>query len=240
MKPKGSSFTELFNNLEQWENTRSKIDFIGFADHVLWRSYTISERRSVFEIMNESGLSLALEVGAVKHWGFGALNAYFGGDMDRYGEAMFFIQHRDFWSRFEDEGAKIKAFALDEPLVDVMANLSLYGFENTERGRQEAFDWTLEQTARFIECVREQYPDAAIGDIQVFPHFSSDLVIDWIEALEARLRAGPSGRGQDFFRMDIDWADNRVYDFRSGNVRRSGWAEVKIIADYCKSGCRSA
>jgi hypothetical protein len=234
MSPKGNSFGELFNNLDQWRDTQSKIDVIGFSDHVLYRSYTPSERRVGFAAMAEVGIPLALEVGAIKDWGFGRLDAYHGGNKNKLGYSVFEDQHTNFWSRFASEGAKIKGFALDEPLVAVMGNPGLYGFANDAKGKQAAFDYAAEQTAQFIFAARESYPEAVIGDIEVFPHFSADYVIAWIDALEARL-VELSGMGQDFFRLDVNWADNRIWDFRSGSAANSGWAQVKRIEDHCRS-----
>jgi len=234
MSPKGNSFIELFANLDKWPATQSKVDVIGFADHVLYRSYTVSERRAGFAAMRDLGIPLALEVGAIKDWGFGWLNAYHGGDKSKLGYAIFEDQHTNFWSRFAAEGAEIKGFALDEPLVAVMGNPGLYGFSNTTQGRRDAFDFAVGQTAQFILAVQENYPGAIIGDIEAFPHFTADYIIAWIDALEAELlRIG--ARGQDFFRLDVNWADNRVWDFKNGNAANSGWAEVRRIEEHCRS-----
>ena len=252
MMPAANTFNEFFNSpehLDDWADTRSKIDIVGYADHEIMKRNTKEERISGFDTMNELGIPLGLEVGAVKEWAIAGggvdddINA--SGDLSKVGLKTFERQQDLYWSKFVEEGANIKAFTLDEPLSNVMNHSGLgagkenidYGFDTTtSEGWEEAFLYSIEQTAQFIEAVRAEYPDAAIGAIEAMPsNFTADILIRWNTLLNKRLEEGSSGRGQDFFRLDTDWNNNNRFDFRKGNVANSGWTEIKKLEDWCKS-----
>ena len=212
MMPRRNTFEELTTRLGEWQDTQSLIDVIGYADHNLNNLYSDTVLRNGFAAMNKAGLPLGLEVGAIKEWGLGR-------------EGTFRVQ-KPMWDRFISLGATIAGIVMDEPLVAVGAHAQ-FDFVGDADAR---FEYAVEHTAEFIKMVREDYPDWFIADIEVFPHFTADYVIRWIDALEARLKE-KGVRGQEFFRMDVDWNA-----FTSKNLTwEQGWLEVKRIEDHCRS-----
>ena len=257
-----NSFNMFLNTpdkLADWKMTQESIDIIGYADHEIMNRNSKADRIAGFAKLKDLGIGLGLEVGAIKEWaiaGGGVTegpNA--GGKLDIVGRKTFERQNELYWKHFVEEGAEIKAFTLDEPLSNVMnysgPNYQAkdyynpkcdYGFDTTtSEGWEKAFLYSVEQTAQFIEATRAAYPNAAIGAIEAMPsNFNADDLIRWNGLLETRLKAGSSGRGQDFFRLDADWNDNRQdnrgkLSFRGGDVTNSGWKEIKKIEDWCKS-----
>jgi hypothetical protein len=65
----GKCFRELFTKPDQWRQTRTKVDVLGYADHVLETQFTDAELRAWFPKMHEWGIEFGLEVGAVTPWG---------------------------------------------------------------------------------------------------------------------------------------------------------------------------
>ena len=253
MMPGASSFNEFLNNpagLDGWTYTQSKVDIIGYADHDIMKRNSAEDRIAGFAKLKEMGIGLGLEVGAVKEWAISGggvdddINS--GGNLGIVGKMTFERQNELYWKQFIEEGADIKAFTLDEPFTNVMNHCGLpadrqnvdYGFDkSTAEGREEIFQYSMEQTAQFMEATRAEYPHIAIGVIEAMPsNFDADTLIRWSAALNARLEAGPSGRGMDFFRLDVDWNNNgKGMDFRKGNAATPGWKEVKRLEDWCKS-----
>jgi len=225
MKPRGDSFVQFLTNLDQWETVQGMIDFIGYADHVLFRSYTSTERIAGFATLNQLDIPLVLEIGGVKHWGLNSDHSNY----DTIGRDIFYMQHYQFWQRFVAEGANIAGFAIDEPLVAVMFD-PIFNFIGDEEAK---FNFTVEQTAQFIALVRYYYPDAFIGNIEVFPSFSIDLNIRFVDALEARL-VELTGFGQDFYRMDVDWSP-LSFTGRVGPDHREAWAELVRFEQHLNS-----
>ena len=238
MMPKSGSFIELLDNdkLDQWQETLAAIDIIGYADHVLFGSrdedmrlipYPREVHEAVFEVMNQIGLPLALEVGAVKPWG-------------RTGLSAFTQQNNSFWKNFIERGATIAGIVMDEPLSAVFNRYDTHFADLIPENTPEAkFEYAIEETAYFMQLVREEYPDWFIACIGVYPNFDADETILWIDALEARL-AEKGVRGQEFFRLDVDWnAFGKNYTNALGQRRyiswERGWSEVKRIEDHCRS-----
>lgn len=176
----GRCFSELFTQPDLWEETRSRVNVIGYADHNLNRQFTDDELRTWLGMLDKWGLQFALEVGAVKPWGI-------------TGEATFQVQ-RSMWDRFQSLGARIYAIAMDEPLFCVRKDL------------KKADEYAVEQTAQFVALVRSKYPDIRIGDIEPYPFIPLADLIEWIDALETRL-SELNVAGLDFFRLDVDWVN---------------------------------
>lgn len=197
----GQCFRELFTHPDQWKETRSKIDVLGYWDIQLDKQFTDDELSEWFAMLDKWGLKFTLEVGAVKMWAPKGKAAYYSG-LAR-------------WKRFMKLGCKIYAFALDEPFCCVRKEMN------------ESFEYAVEQTAQFIAKVRERYPDILIGDIEPYPFFRLDELIDWIDSLQARLKE-LNVRGMDFFRLDVNWA-GIIYGGESGS-----WEEVKKLEDACR------
>ncbi|MBL7223832.1 MAG: hypothetical protein ISS72_08265 [Candidatus Brocadiae bacterium] len=174
----GRCFRELFEQPDAWAETRGAIDVLGYADHVLNRQFTDEELAEWLPRLGEWGLTLELEVGAVKEWG-------------PTGEQTFNAES-PLWDRFQKLGGAISSIAMDEPLCCVRKSL------------QKPDEYAVEETADFIARVRERYPEVLIGDIEPCPFIPVPELIAWIEALQQRL-AEKQVRGLDFFRLDVDW-----------------------------------
>ena len=212
MMPLRTTFEELLTNTDQWRETRAVIDVIGYADHDLVRNYSDDVLRAGFAVLNELGLPLALEVGAVKEWG-------------TTGQGTFYAQ-QPMWEKFIDLGATIVGIVMDEPLVAVHAHPQF----NHIRGDAAKLEYAAEETAEFMRLVREDYPDWFIACIEVFPHFSANYMIRFINTLEEKL-AEKGVRGQDFFRLDVNWAAFQHFSM----PWLDGWRQARRIEDHCRS-----
>ena len=176
--PDGSSLRELFEHPDQWAETRSRVDVLGYADHILNKQFTDEQLRTWLPQLGKWNLKRGLEVGAIKPWG-------------TTGRKVFEIQ-RVAWERFQSLGGKIDSIAMDEPLCCVRRDLKLPD------------DYAVEETAQFIALVRNNYPDIRIGDIEGYPFLQAPDLIAFLDKLQARLKE-LNVRGLDFFRLDVDW-----------------------------------
>lgn len=174
----GRCMHELFHSPEQWVETRKFIQGIGYADHCFATQFTDAQLTSMFSLINQWGLSLGLEVGAVKPWGV-------------TGDATFKAEN-PMWNRFQSLGAKIAAIGMDEPFCAVRADI------------HKSDDYAVNETANFISLVRGRYPGLIIGDIEPYPFFTVEELTGWIDALQNRLKA-MNVQGMDYFRLDVDW-----------------------------------
>ncbi|MFI5381465.1 MAG: hypothetical protein ACHRHE_19375 [Tepidisphaerales bacterium] len=181
----GRCFRELFEQPEQWKDTRSLISAVGYADHLLNKQFTDEQLGKWLPMLQQWGLQLELEVGAVKPWG-------------TTGEKTFNIQRKQ-WDRFQRLGGRIHAIAMDEPLCCARKEI------------KQTDDYAVAETAAFIALVRQHYPDIRIGDIEPYPFIPLADQIRWIDALEKRL-ADMQIRGLDFYRLDVNWAEFTVFD----------------------------
>jgi hypothetical protein len=174
----GRCFRDLFERPDDWKQTRAAINVLGYADHVLNRQFKDEELRAWLPRLQEWGLKLELEVGAVKEWA-------------TTGEKCFAAE-APMWDRFQKLGGKVSSIAMDEPLCAVRNSL------------KKPDEYAVHETAAFIAQVRKRYPDMLVGDIEPAPYLSTPDAIKWIDALNARL-AELGVRGLDFFRLDVDW-----------------------------------
>lgn len=198
----GECFRELCTHPEQWKETAGRVNVIGYADHVLNKQFTDAELREWLPALEKRGLKLGLEVGAVKPWGL-------TGDKT-------FAAERPMWNRFQSLGGHIYALAMDEPLCCARNELK----------KPDAY--AVEQTAQFIALVRTNYPGVQIGDVEPYPSIPLADLIDWIDALQARLRQ-LGVHGLDFFRVDVDWVHFTVH------TNHGNWMEVKKLENACRS-----
>lgn len=176
--PDGRCFRELFTQPDQWKETRSLVDVVGYADHQLNKQFKDDELREWLPMLEKWNLRLALEVGAIKPWG-------------TTGQKTYDAQRKS-WDRVQSLGGKIYALAMDEPLCCARKDL------------KKSDEYAVEETAQFIALVRKNYPDMKIGDIEPYPFLQNSDLIPFIDALQARLKQ-MNVRGMDFFRLDVDW-----------------------------------
>jgi hypothetical protein len=195
----GSKFRELFESTpDSWRLTRSKIAGLGYADHWLNSQFTDEELRKWLPQIAKWGLKFGLEVGAVKPWG-------------TTGEKTFGIE-RKMWDRFIADGGTIDSIAMDEPLAACRDELHL------------PKEVAIEQTAQFVALVHRNYPKIKIGDIEAYPSFQADELLNFADAVQDRLKQ-LGVRGLDFFRLDVDWM-HFVVKTEAG---RFGWAGVRSV-----------
>ena len=177
--PDGRCLRELFQKPNQWKNTRSKIDVLGYWASLLNEQFKDDELKSMFAKVDEWNLRMAMEVQVLKEY-------------QQTGDLAFDISRKQ-WDRFYSLGAKFNTIALDEPFFCVRHVIKK---ENS---------YAVKETADYIEKVRKQYPDMVIGDIEPYPALSTQELIYWVEALNAEL-SKRGVRGLDFIRLDVDWA----------------------------------
>jgi len=174
----GRALRELFTHPDDWRATRSRVDVLGYADHLLNQQFTEAELRQWLPRLTGWGLKLGLEVGAVKPWAVTGRKA--------------FAAQTPAWDRFQTFGGKIYALALDEPLVCAREEL------------KQPAAYAVRETVEFISAVRAKYPDLKIGDIEGYPSSSLADLTNWVGAVETGLKER-GVRGLDFFRVDVDW-----------------------------------
>jgi len=197
---KGKCFRELFVRPDQWKETRTMVDVLCYADHQLNRQFTDDELRAWLPMLKKWDLKFGLEVGAVKEWG-------------TTGKRVFDVQRR-MWDRFQRLGGRIHAVAMDEPLFAVRKKL------------KKTDTYAVDETAAFVALVRKHYPDVLIGDIEPYPAIPLKDMVNWIDALQARLKQ-MNVKGLDFFRLDANWISFTVR-------QRGSWHEVKKIEHACR------
>ena len=152
--------------------------------------------------LQDWNLKLALEVGAIKPWG-------------TTGQAAFDHERKN-WDKYIAVGGKIDTIAMDEPLVCTRFFI------------HKPDDYAVQETANFIQLVRQQYPDMRIGDIEGYPTISYDDMTHWIDALQAKLKE-MNVKGLDFFRIDTDW----VHFIH--NDQKGSWPQLKKLEMFCRA-----
>jgi hypothetical protein len=197
----GDHFRELFDHPEQWAQTRAKITGIGIADWQLSKNFSDAELHNWAQALTAWNLKFSLEVGAIKPWG-------------PTGQLTFDKEHKH-WDKYIGDGGTIDAIAMDEPL-----NCTRYFIHQPD-------EYAVEQTAQFIQLVREHYPTFRIGDIEGYPANSYDDLRKWIDALQANLKA-KNVPGLDFFRVDVDWV-HFIVD------KKGSWSELKQLEMFCRA-----
>ena len=181
----GKSFRALFEHPEQWAETRARVDVLFYTDLNLQKQFTDEELRAWLPKLQEWGIQLGMEVGAIKPWGETG--------------AKTFEKERPLWERVQRLGGKIHAIAMDEPLLCCRKHIN------------KPDDYAVAETAAYIALVREHFPDVLVGDIETYPSIPLEGHFRWIDALQQRL-AERKVRGLDFYRLDVNWAEFVVFD----------------------------
>lgn len=175
----GRAFRALFEQPDQWAETRKHVNVLSYTDLNLQRHFKDdNELRGWFAKLKEWKIKMAMEVGAVKEWG-------------TTGEKTFNAERKN-WERLQSLGMDLHAIAMDEPLCCVREHIHMPD------------EHALKETANYIALVRQHFPNVLIGDIEPFPSISLEEHKGWIEGLQKRL-AEMKVRGLDFYRLDVDW-----------------------------------
>jgi len=198
----GELADQLLEHPESWKETRSVIRGMGFADHVLNRNLTDPQLKALFAFLRQEQIELDLEVGAVKPWGV-------------TGEDTF-RKERKMWDRFIADGAEIHGIAMDEPVTATLNAL------------HKPLSYAVEETARFVALVRENYPRFVVGDIEGHPWSDKERLLTFWDGLNARLEERGIRR-IDYVRLDVDWM-HFVHHTAQG---RLGWQGVREIEIEC-------
>jgi hypothetical protein len=173
----GDTIRELFEHPNEWSTARARTGVILCTDHLL-ATFSDEELRKWFGLMHSWGISLELEVGAIKEWGPTAEDT--------------FRAEKPIWDRAMRLGADIKSIAMDEPLVASRTML------------RRPDNYAVLQTALFVGLVRNNYPTIQIGDIEPYPGIPFGDHVSWVNQLQEQLQQ-EHVRSLDFYRLDIDW-----------------------------------
>ena len=200
MMPPGANqataLRELFTHPAEWAETRKNITVLGCtATHL--KNFTDDELRVWLPMIEQWGLRLGLEVGAVKEWGI-------------IGQKTFEAERKQL-DRVKALGGKIDAVAMDEPLCCVRQHM------------KKPDIYAVQETANFIALVRQHFPEVRVGDIEPYPFLQREELLSFLDALQAELKAR-NVRGLDFFRLDVDWnhftIGNRIYPGNWPDVKK--------------------
>jgi len=171
---------ELFEHPDQWAKTRAKINELLFADHAFNENFSDAELTSWLAQIQQWGLKLELETGAIKEWGV-------------TGQGTYDHEHH-YWDRILRLGGKIDSIAMDEPLCCTRFWMH----------PQKSDAYAVQETANFIALVRKNYPTTAVVEIETYPSISVKDNAWWIDALQKKL-ADMNVRGLDGYRLDVNW-----------------------------------
>lgn len=194
--PPGTGLQQMFEHPDQWADVRAHTGAIIQADHLL-KDHSDAELQRWYATMRTWHIQLELAVGAVKEWGPTA-------DQTFHVEAPM-------WDRAIRLGADLRSIVMDEPLIATREKL------------HRPDDYAIDQTARFIELVRQRYPKILIGDVEAYPSLSVVDQINWIKRLQDRLRAHHVAP-LDFYRADVNY-------MAFVRLHRGSWADVKSLSD---------
>lgn len=176
--PSHRELMDLITHEGQWTRLRNVVTGLTHADHG-FAHVSDPDLILIFLKLRQWGISLELEVGAVKEWGVTGRGT--------------FLKEVDYWRRISRLGANITSLAMDEPL-SACHNLL-----------HEGIDYATRETVEFVVAARDELPDVAVGDIEPYPSIPIDEHRRWIDDLHRTLRKR-TGRGLEFYRIDPDWA----------------------------------
>ncbi len=202
----GAQIRSLFENPTQWTTARARMDVLGTYDGGGgFRDVSDAEVQSWMSLMNQWGLMLALETGAVTSWSCD-------------GEQVFNTL-RDNWDHVIDNGGQVDILTVDEPLRNAML-AKCWG-----TGVNNNYWPAIAEVVRWHELVRASYPNTQIYHIMPYRYHTKTTIQNWIRDLnDALVAAGLPII--DAFSLDPDW---RVFP-GDGN-----WNEVQQIGYHFSS-----
>jgi hypothetical protein len=173
--------TRLFTHPEEWQEVRRRVEVfqfyaaqLGDVDECLecgGNSLPGFQAAGAFRRLAEWDVAAGMEAPAVKEWSCGA-------------DAALSVVRR-LLVQVRAAGGEIRFVAIDEPLL---------GGERC--GQERAV--TADTVAWYHSSLRTAFPTLGIGDVEPYPHFEVEAIVEWLDALISR------GVPVAFFHLDVD------------------------------------
>ena len=208
----GYPLEDMMNDPDDWDVTRSTIDYFGYTSWILNDKFSDSLLTGYFTQINTWDMNFDLGVIAIKDLP-GATT----------GEQCYAIEQGRI-TRFDSLGAEFASLTIDEP------------YTATKRGSLGSsvfppisnLDYAVRETADWFELVRA---DSIMGELDIcliesYPQYNDvEDLIEFIEELDDEC-VGRSIDGIDAFAVDYNWA---------GYSDSSYWEGLIQIEEYCDS-----
>lgn len=207
----GYPFRDFFLYPDDWDVTRSVIDYFGYTSWILNDRFTDNELSSYFTQMNSWGLNFDLGVIAIK-------------DISGVttGEQCYNVESTR-WERFADLGADISSLTIDEPYTaTVRGNL-----QSSSMPPLSALGYAVRETADWLELTRADsiMGGSLIALIEAYPYLSKNQIIEFVDSLENECTL-----------RDIEGIDALVIDYNwCGYPSQSYWYGLLDIQEHCDS-----
>jgi hypothetical protein len=175
------SFLEACMNVNQWPTVYERTTYLGAVSWQLRRDRASdSTLASCFAQMRATNLQLSLEVSVTGAFTTG-LEAYQSGWPD--------------WQRYQDLGAPLAAFFIDEPLTN-----------GTRQPPGLSYATVVDETTNWIALVRRnpRFRNIRMMLIEAYPHISSTAIIDFVNDLN-NAAAIRGVAGLDGLQIDHAW-----------------------------------
>jgi len=207
--PETPDYTDLFSKPQLWPKARQHVDVIklgpnqAFARAGQANDLAALQRVDAFRKMQQWNIDIAIEAPAVKEWDCSGQ----GNTKDPRVHGNAEAATASYIKNVFTAGAHVKFVAMDEPLRS--------GFGDCH----ETIDQVAAKTAAYVKTLRSDpnmaawAPGLAVGDIEPYPSYRIDQLIQWTRTLER------NGFKPAFFHLDVD-----VYDvnFRGNKLNFNG------------------
>jgi len=207
----GDPFRDFFLYPDDWDVTRSVIDYFGYTSWILNDRFTDNELSSYFTQMNSWGLNFDLGVIAIK-------------DISGVttGEQCYNVESTR-WERFADLGADISSLSIDEPFTaTVRGNL-----QSSSMPPLSALGYAVRETADWLELTRADsiMGGSLIALIETYPYLEDEgeSITEFVDSLQA-----------ECVLRDIEGIDALVIDYNWGyNSQPIDWYGLLDIQEHC-------
>jgi hypothetical protein len=205
----GDPFRDLMNYPEDWDVTRSVIDYFGYPSWILNDYFSDSLLCLYFTQINNWDPNFDLGVMAIKDLS-GATT----------GEECYNIESAR-WNRFDSLGATIASLTIDEPYTatkrGMLPKANFPIVSNLEYAVRETADW--------LELARA---DSLIGDIPItlieaYPYFSTNEICEFVDSLQSECDSRGI-EGINGLEIDYNWCYSSP----------SYWYGLIDIEEYCE------
>jgi len=211
----GYPLRDLMENPDDWDVTRSVIDYFGYASWILNDNFSNAELTSYFSQFDTWDLNFVLGVSALKNLNWA-----------RTGEQCYAFESTR-WERYDSLGLTLAGLGIDEPLTAAIAG----SLGVSEFPTMTDVEYAIRETADWLELVRadsitanlpislfETYPRT------IYPGTCKDDLLEFIEGL--RDECDNRGiEGISDLALDYNWY------YGSSNY----WNEVIEIEEYADS-----